>query len=52
MREGFKAKDNNDNCHFVAVRKNFFANRVIERLNKLPNNVVNAHNLNSFKKTF
>ena len=50
MRESFKAKNKNDNCHFVTVRHNFFTNRVTEHWNKLPNIVVNAHNLNSFKK--
>ena len=50
MRESFKAKIKNDNCHFVTVRHNFFTNRVTEHWNKLPNIVVNAHNLNSFKK--
>ena len=50
MRESLKAKNKNDNCHFVTVRHNFFANIVTEHWNKLPNIVVNAHYLNSFKK--
>ena len=51
MRELFKAKDKNCNCHWATLRQhNFFTNRVTEHWNKLPNIVVNAHNLISFKK--
>ena len=39
----------NDFCHFNSVKDNFFSNRVIRHWNNLPNNVVNAQNLNSFK---
>ena len=50
MEESFRAKNKNDNCHFVTVRHNFFTNRVTEHWNKLPNIVVNANNINSFNK--
>ena len=42
MRESFKSKDKNDNCHFITVRHNFFLNRVTEHWSKLPNIIVNA----------
>ena len=52
MREIFKAKDKNDNCHFVTVRHNFFTNRVTEHWNKLSNIVVYEHNLNSLNDRY
>jgi hypothetical protein len=49
VREKFSARNSNDHCHFVDVRHKFYSNRVTERWNKLPNNVVNARSLDSFK---
>ena len=49
VRERFSARNSNDHCHFVDVRHKFFSNRVTEHWNKLPNNVVNAPSLDSFK---
>ena len=39
----------NDFSHFVMVRHEFFTNQVTEHWNKLPNSVVKAPTLNSFK---
>ncbi|CAF1033445.1 unnamed protein product [Brachionus calyciflorus] len=39
-------KENNKNCR---ARENFFTNRVVNNWNKLPNDVVEAMNLNIFK---
>ena len=50
MREGFKAKKKNGNCHFVTVIHSFSTNSSHRTWNKLPKNVENALNLYSFKK--
>ncbi|MBI3229446.1 MAG: hypothetical protein HYZ45_04440, partial [Burkholderiales bacterium] len=39
------ARQRNDFCHFVAVRHNFFSNRVAEHWNKLNDDVVKAPSL-------
>lgn len=48
-RECFPAKKANNYCHFVTVRHEFFLNRVTESWNRLPNEVVEAPSVNSFK---
>jgi len=50
-REGYRNKSAhlNNHCHFVAVRHEFFLNRVTEHWNKLSNSQVQARNINSFK---
>ena len=49
VRNSFTARQRNDFCHFVAVRHNFFSNRVAEHWNKLNDDVVKAPSLTSFK---
>jgi len=49
QRESFPSRNKNDFCHFVNVRHEFFTNRVSEFWNKLPNSVVNASTMNTFK---
>ena len=49
LREHFPSKSRNDLSHFVTVRHEFFTNQVTEYWNKLPNSVVKAPTLNTFK---
>ena len=51
-REAFPSSNANNFCHFVNVRHEFFLNRVSEYWNKLPNDVVSAPTLNSFKARY
>lgn len=49
VRETFAARSRNDFAHFTTVRDNFFSNRVVEIWNELPDSVIKAPSLNSFK---
>jgi len=49
QRETFPSRNVNDFCHFVNVRHHFLINRVSEFWNKLPETVIKAPTLNSFK---
>ncbi len=48
-REVFTSKNRNDFAAQVTIRHNFFSNRVVPIWNALPDSVVSAHTLNSFK---
>ena len=49
VREHLPSKLRNDFSHFIVIRHEFYTNQVTERWNKLPNSVVKASSLNSFK---
>ena len=49
VRQTFKSKTRNDFAYFTTVRDHFFSNRVVGEWNDLPNNVIGAPSLNSFK---
>ena len=49
VRENFSSKLSNDFAAQVSLRHNFFSNRVVPVWNALPNSVVSAPSLNSFK---
>lgn len=47
--QSFTSREINDYCASVSVRMNFFTNRVAGWWNVLPNNIIEAKNLNAFK---
>jgi hypothetical protein len=47
--QNFTSREINDYCASVSVRMNFFTNRVAGWWNVLPNNIIEAKNLNAFK---
>ena len=49
IRETFPSRSRNDFGHSVTLRHEFFTNRVVGSWNSLPNFVVSAPSLNSFK---
>ena len=49
LRKHFPSKSRNDLSHLVTVRHEFFTNQVTEYCNKLPNSMVKAPTLNTFK---
>ena len=49
IRQEFKSKLKKDFCHQVYLRLNFITNRVVPLWNTLPDHVIKAPNLNSFK---
>ena len=48
-RESFSAQRSNDFCRAVNLRHNFYSNRVVPDWNKLPQSVISAPSINSFK---
>ena len=49
FRQTFKSKKRNDFAHFTSVRDHFFSNRIVGVWNELPESVIRAPSLNSFK---
>ena len=49
LRESYPTANENNFCHFMNVRHNFFLNRVTFDWNRLTNSQVNAISVNSFK---
>jgi hypothetical protein len=47
--QSFSSRENNDFCSSVSTRLNFFTNRTSKWWNKLPNDIVVAKSVNSFK---
>jgi ribonuclease P/MRP protein subunit RPP40 len=52
QRETFPARNRNNHCHFVTTRHEFFLNRVAGVWNSLPDSVIQAPTINSFKARF
>ena len=48
-RQSFNSRIQNDFCHFVETRHNFFLNRVAPSWNSLPEEVVGSKTVNTFK---